>query len=158
MKILPFRGRWQPEGLTEGAGWAMRDHTERALRLARKLRREMSLPEVLLWRILRQRPHGLKFRKQHPVGAYVADFFCAERGVIIEVDGLAHDMGDRPERDQRRDAQLREVGLKIVCIPASEVLKNVSDMADLIVRSCLAAPPPSDALRLPPPPGGEDFT
>jgi very-short-patch-repair endonuclease len=135
----------------------MRDHTAKALQSARKLRREMTLPEVLLWRILRLRPQGLKFRKQHPIGQYVADFFCAEKGMIIEIDGRAHDMGDRPERDGRRDARLRQIGFEIVRMPAVEVLKDVSAAAATIVRLCVAAPPPSGASRLPPPPEGEDL-
>ena len=49
----------------------------RSVKLARKLRSEMSLPEVLLWRQLRLRPVGLKFRRQHPAGPYVLDFYCA---------------------------------------------------------------------------------
>jgi very-short-patch-repair endonuclease len=127
----------------------MRDHTAKALQAARKLRKEMSLPEVLLWRILKQRPDGLKFRIQHPIGAYVADFYCAKRRVIIEIDGIAHDMGDRPERDALRDERLREAGFEILRIPAVEVLKNLTAAAGTIIGSCLAAPPP---------PEGEDFS
>ena len=135
----------------------MRDLTGQALRAARKLRKEMSLPEVLLWRILKQRPAGLKFRKQHPLGDYVVDFFCAERRLIFEIDGIAHEMGDRPERDERRDERLSAAGFQIVRIPASELLKDVTSAAEAIVGFCLAAPPPSGASRLPPPPEGEDF-
>ncbi len=47
----------------------------------------MSLPEVLLWQVLRTRPSDLKFRRQHPSGAYVADFYCHEARLVIEVDG-----------------------------------------------------------------------
>jgi hypothetical protein len=57
---------------------------------ARKLRREMSLPEVLLWQALRTRPGGLKFRKQFPIGAIIVDFACLERRLIVEVDGESH--------------------------------------------------------------------
>jgi len=64
---------------------------------ARKLRRNMTLPEVLLWRWLRQRPEGLKFRRQYPTGPYVLDFFCSDARLAIEVDGEAHSCGDRPD-------------------------------------------------------------
>ncbi|MDZ4308027.1 endonuclease domain-containing protein, partial [Allopontixanthobacter sp.] len=57
---------------------------------ARKLRSEMSLPEVLLWREMRKRPTGLKFRRQHPAGIYILDFFCAKAKLAIEIDGFAH--------------------------------------------------------------------
>ena len=65
--------------------------TKATVKLARKLRSEMSLPEVLLWRELRLRPGGYKFRRQHPAGPYVLDFYCAALGLAIEVDGMAHD-------------------------------------------------------------------
>ena len=58
-----------------------------ATRSARKLRRKMTLPEVILWHWLRQRPQGLKFRRQHPTGPYVLDFFCSDARLAIEVDG-----------------------------------------------------------------------
>lgn len=62
----------------------------------------MSLPEVLLWRILRQRQTGFRFRRQHPIGTWVLDFYCPEAKLGIEIDGISHDMGDGPERDARR--------------------------------------------------------
>ena len=92
---------------------------------ARKLRREMSLPEVLLWQVLRQRPAGFKFRKQHPAGAYAADFFCHEARLVVEVDGEAHERGDRPERDVTRDAWFAERRFDVMRIPAAEVLHDL---------------------------------
>ena len=74
---------------------------------ARALRRAMSLPEVLLWQVLRTRPNGLKFRKQHPTGAYVLDFYCGDARLAIEVDGEAHGRGDRPRHDGRRRLERR---------------------------------------------------
>ena len=135
----------------------MRDHTPKGLRSAKRLRRDMSLPEVLLWRLLRQRPLGVKFRRQHPIGDFVADFYCAERNLVIEIDGIAHDAGDRPQRDASRDAWLKNCGKEVVRIPAKDVLKNVEEVAESLARLCVAAPPPSAALRLPPPPEGEDL-
>jgi len=111
-----------------------RQTTRRIVAIARKLRREMTLPEVLLWRELRQ--SDLKFRKQHPVGRYVLDFYCAAAKLGIEVDGIAHDMGDHPETDVARDASLRERGLEIVRIRAADVLKSVADVAAAIEALC----------------------
>ena len=98
---------------------------KRTIERARKLRREMSLPEVLLWQVLRQRPGGFKFRKQHPAGAYAADFFCHEARLVIEIDGEAHQRGDRPERDARRDAWFAERRFDVMRIPAAEVLHDL---------------------------------
>jgi len=92
---------------------------------ARKLRRSMTLPEVLLWRELRKKPDRVQFRRQHPVGPYVLDFFCATSNLAIEVDGEAHTRGDRPERDVLRDDWLRAQGIEVMRIPAIDVLKNL---------------------------------
>ena len=103
---------------------------------ARKLRADMSLPELLLWRKLRGLPGGVKLRRQHPIGPYVLDFFCAEQRVAFEIDGQAHDVGDRPDRDSARDKWLIEAGIEVVRIPAVEVLRSVEDVAEAIVRYC----------------------
>ncbi|MEZ5695610.1 MAG: DUF559 domain-containing protein [Sphingomonadaceae bacterium] len=103
---------------------------------ARQLRREMSLPQALLWRELRGNPAGIRFRRQHPVGPYVIDFYCAQVKCGFEIDGIAHDMGDRPDRDGRRDAFLSEQGIRIVRIAASEVLADVQGVAESMVRHC----------------------
>ena len=131
----------------------MRDHTPDALRNARRLRREMTLPEVLLWRLLRGKPLGLKFRKQHPYGDWVFDFYCDSAKAVIEVDGIAHDMGDRPARDIRRDRILSELGFRVLRISATEVLSDPVSAAESIVLACQAMPPPS-ALRAATSPGG----
>jgi very-short-patch-repair endonuclease len=106
--------------------------TGRTKVLAKKLRQEMSLPEVLLWQRLRNRPNGLKFRKQHDAGKYVLDFYCHEVRLIVEVDGIAHDMGDRPERDKVRDAEFTAKGFQVVRIPAAEVLRDPDEIAEAI--------------------------
>jgi very-short-patch-repair endonuclease len=113
---------------------------KRTIQRARKLRREMSLPEVLLWRELKQRPGGFKFRKQRPSGPYAADFFCHEARLIVEVDGEAHDRGDRPERDKRRDTWFAERRFRVMRIPAAEVLKDLEAVVGGIVAA--ANPPP----------------
>lgn len=103
------------------------------IQMARKLRQTMSLPEMLLWGILRERPGGYKFRKQHPIGEYVLDFYCLEKQLAIEIDGIAHDMGDRPERDEIRDAWLGRRGINTIRIPARDVLSDASEVAQSIV-------------------------
>ncbi|WP_082364802.1 endonuclease domain-containing protein [Novosphingobium sp. AAP93] len=104
--------------------------------LARKLRGEPSLPETLLWRHLRLQPDEVKIRRQHPVGEWVLDFYCAAAKVAFEIDGIAHDMGDRPVRDERRDEALKALGLEVVRIPAADVLRSPDDVAEAIVRFC----------------------
>jgi len=100
---------------------------------ARRLRKDMSLPEVLLWQRLRGRDGGRKFRRQHPVGGYVLDFYCARARLVIEIDGEAHNRGNRPQRDAVRDMRLTERGLRIVRIAAADVLRDADTVADAIV-------------------------
>lgn len=145
-------GRWQAAGLTEGQ--MARATAKATVRKARTLRSDMSLPEVLLWQILRTRPAGLKFRRQHPVGPYIADFYCASAKTVIEIDGLAHEMGDRSSLDEVRDTILRERGLSIIRILAGEVLRDATMVADVIVQTCsspstirVADGPPPHSLR-----------
>ena len=110
--------------------------TKRIVRQARTLRRAMTLPEVLLWRVLRQRPSGLKIRRQHPSGPFVLDFYCESASLAIEIDGMAHDMGGNPERDARRDAWLAERGIATLRIAASDVLSDLDSVVRHIIDRC----------------------
>jgi very-short-patch-repair endonuclease len=128
--------------------------TSQTVRNAKVLRRDMSLPEVMLWRVLRTKPEGIKFRRQHPLGPYVLDFYCATAKLAIEIDGIAHDMGERPARDDIRDRFLESKGLRVVRIPATEMLKDVGEVAQMIVKLChspstigCADGPPPHSLR-----------
>jgi very-short-patch-repair endonuclease len=112
---------------------------EKTIKRARALRRKMSLPEVLLWQRLKSRPGGFKFRKQHPATPFVFDFYCHELRLIVEIDGVSHDMGDRPERDADRDAHFRAKGFRILRIPASDVLRDPDEVAEAIASYCYEA-------------------
>ncbi len=102
---------------------------------AKALRRRMSLPEVLLWMQLKGRLLDAQFRRQHPVGPYVLDFYCASARLAVEVDGYAHATEDRPERDERRDAWLAGHGIVTLRLPADLVLNDM----DAAVRTIAAA-------------------
>ena len=108
--------------------------TGKSMRAARQQRRAMSPPEVRLWALLRRTPEGVQFRRQHPIGPYVADFYCAAAKLVIEVDGLIHDF--TAARDEKRDEYMRGLGLKIVRVPASEIMVNPSSVADGLLRRC----------------------
>ena len=97
---------------------------------ARTFRQQMSLPEVQLWQALRDHPGGLKFRRQHPSGPYVADFYCHAARLVVEVDGCAHDFGDRPARDAERDAWFAQRGIQTLRITAIDVIRDI----DAVVR------------------------
>ena len=107
-----------------------------AYKSARRLRRKMSLPEVLLWQMLRKQPGHIKFRRQHPVGRYVLDFYVVELKLGIEIDGISHDRGDRPARDEERDQWIEAQGIKMLRISAKDVLADPNVVAHSIVRLC----------------------
>jgi very-short-patch-repair endonuclease len=88
----------------------------------------------LLW--VRIRRGELHFRRQHPIGEYVLDFYCAAAKVAIEVDGAAHDFGDRPQRDERRTKWLKEQHIEVLRIPAKDVLRDPDKIADAVIRFC----------------------
>jgi very-short-patch-repair endonuclease len=105
---------------------------------AKRLRRALSPPEARLWNRLRTRVADQPiFRRQHPIGPYVLDFYCAKACLAVEIDGVSHDMGDRPAHDERRDAWLKKHGITVVRIPATELRFEIDEAADAIVRMAM---------------------
>jgi len=131
--------------------------SDRAFRTAKRERRSGNLPEVLIWRELRRRPGGYKFRRQHPLSELVLDFVCLEARLAIEIDGQAHDMGNRPERDERRDAFLRSRGFEVLRLPAALVLRDLDAAIRTIAAACDAQLPLHRPADGPPPRAGEVF-
>jgi very-short-patch-repair endonuclease len=109
---------------------------------ARELRKEMSLPEVLLWVQLQRHPGGYKFRKQVPQHPYTLDFACLKTRLCIEVDGEAHNRGDQPQKDVARDRIMAVRGFRTLRLSAYEVLKNMEGCVVAIVTACDEAIPP----------------
>ena len=124
---------------------------------ARKLRRQLSLPEVILLKALRRRPSGLKFRSQFPVGEITVDFACLSHRLIVEVDGEGHNRGDQPKRDAARDIFLREEGFCVMRIPARDVLGNLEGVVAGIIARSGEVGPLRQRSALPPPRSGEDL-
>ena len=122
----------------------------KTVRKARQLRRTLSLPEVALWAQLRTRPHGFKFRRQHPAGPCVLDFYCAEARLCVEVDGEAHNFEARAVADARRDALLTEHGIETLRIGARDVLTDLNAVMTHIFNTAASRSP----LHHPAAPGG----
>jgi very-short-patch-repair endonuclease len=131
----------------------------KAVKRARKLRREMSLAEVLLWIELQKRPGGHKFRKQVPQHPLTLDFACLKARLVIEVDGEAHNRGDQPKWDEVRDRVMAERGFRTLRLPAYEVLKNMEGVIQQIVATCGEVDPLHRRPQAggPPPRSGEDL-
>ena len=106
---------------------------------AKTLRAALTRPEQLLWDRLRLRQPGQPiFRRQHPVGPYILDFFCFRARLAIEVDGQGHGMGDRPRLDLARDAYLAREGIRTMRYQASEVMADPDGVANAIVDAARA--------------------
>jgi very-short-patch-repair endonuclease len=137
-----------------GGGVGTVSATDNAYKNAKRLRRDLSLPEKLLW--VRLRGAGIRIRRQHPIGIYVLDFFCPAARLAIEVDGIAHDMGDRPVRDDIRAMWLAEQGIELLRLPAKDVLADPDAIADAVLRLCAgrAKPLHHSTLSSGPPPHG----
>jgi very-short-patch-repair endonuclease len=128
--------------------------TERTFRRARQLRGEMSLPEVVLWQALRKgRLAGLRFRRQHPIGPYVLDFYCPSARLAVEVDGIVHDAAARVRHDEQRETWLGERGVTVLRIRAKDVLRDARRQ-EVLLGVERAAGTPSGSRREPPPPHG----
>ena len=107
--------------------------------MASRLRRSLTLPEGLLWKALKaRRQDGLHFRRQHPLGPYVLDFYCSRARLCVEVDGGSHGMENRPERDIARDEWLLEQGVETLRLRAGLVLEDL-DAALAMIRTAARA-------------------
>jgi len=113
---------------------ANKQSTTKSRGQARRLRKEMSPPERLLWSALRgQKVAGLKFRRQAPIGAFIADFYCHEVRLVVEVDGRNH-CGDQLAHDQNRDEWMERQGIQILRVQARDVFENLDGVVRTIVR------------------------
>ena len=107
-------------------------HIERA----RELRRTLTETEEAAWFLLRRlRRRGFKFRRQHPVGPYTADFCCPQHRLVVELDGGVHGRRDQAKKDAHRDAYLRSLGYTTLRVPNGMVL----EAPDLFVAKVLDA-------------------
>ena len=111
-------------------------HASRRLRQrARELRRRETPAERVLWARLRNRQlHGLKFRRQHPIGRLIADFCCVSARVIVEVDGPVHDM--QRTRDAERSRWLEQRGYAVLRFPNEQVERQLDQVLAAIADTC----------------------
>jgi very-short-patch-repair endonuclease len=96
---------------------------------------------MLLWQRLRLARGDLRFRRQHAIGPYVADFYCPAAKRVIEVDSRAHD--SRQAKDEQRDSYLTSLGLRVSRALAADVLADPDSVADGIYRLCAGLAGPS---------------
>jgi very-short-patch-repair endonuclease len=102
---------------------------------ARELRREMTLAEKLLWSRLRDKQlNGLKFRRQHPLGPFIADFCCPARRLVVEIDGDIHDL--QPDRDAARTEQFEQHAYRVIRFRNEQVLNDLEGTLAAIKAAC----------------------
>jgi imidazole glycerol-phosphate synthase subunit HisF len=112
--------------------------------------------EARLWEILRAGRLGPKFRRQHPIGSFIVDFFSHEAALVIEVDGSIHDVPEQRRRDEQRQAALESAGLRVLRFTNDEVLNDLARVIVAIQRTCRERHPfPSPPMSAPPFPGGK---
>ena len=90
----------------------------------------------MLWQWLRGSPAGIKFRRQYAAGSYILDFYCPAAKLAVEIDGIAHDMGDRPQRDEVRTQWVEDLGIKVLRVAAKDVLADPEAVADALLKLC----------------------
>jgi very-short-patch-repair endonuclease len=99
---------------------------------AQRLRRESTDAEALLWKLLRGKQLGFKFRRQHPIGRFILDFYCAETRLAIELDGGQRAEGPQAARDVCRDEVLRRAGVRVLRLFDDELLMNPDAVVEAI--------------------------
>ncbi|HEY9750965.1 MAG TPA: endonuclease domain-containing protein [Allocoleopsis sp.] len=104
---------------------------------AKKLRYNLTPAEQILWQALKRKQlHGLKFRCQHPVGPFIADFLCAKHKLIIELDGTVHNQ--QTDYDNSRTEQLKAYGYQVVRFRNQEVFANLDAVLERILEAVSA--------------------
>ena len=149
--LLPLRGKGreqgalllplaeQGEGRDGGSEPAMngplrRNTDHSAVARARALRRSMTVPERIVWSRIRGGALGFRFRRQHPFGAYILDFYCPDLHLCVEIDGQEH--SERISRDAVRDAALAASGVRTLRISASDVMRDTDACLQWLWEEC----------------------
>ena len=101
---------------------------------AKELRKNMTEAERLLWFHLKKKPLGFKFRSQHPLSCFIADFYCHKAKLVIELDGSIHNLEEVKENDMHKQRILEEYGLTVMRFTNSEMFKTPKEVIEKIVR------------------------
>ena len=100
--------------------------------LAKKLRNNMTLGEIALWREIKGKKLGYKFSRQIPIDQYIVDFYCKDLQLAIEVDGSIHFKEGHEEKDRKRQARLASLGVNMIRFSDSDVKNNLSSVLEEI--------------------------
>lgn len=127
----------EPE-IGEQAPAQLPKHLKALIELARQNRQASTKAESFLWQILRGRKlHNRKFRRQHPFGRFIADFYCDDARLLVELDGSYHNEEAQMDRDQERDAISRQLGLTVLRFTNEEVLTQTDSVIEALSNHLL---------------------
>ena len=100
---------------------------------AKLLRKRMTLCEKVLWeRLRRKNILGVRFRRQHPIGFYIADFYCHELSLVIEVDGEIHKRKEQKEHDENRSSEIDRLGIRVIRFTNNEIRNHIGQVMQKI--------------------------
>lgn len=102
---------------------------------AAELRKNLTLAEARLWQQLKNKNMGVKFRRQHPIAGYIADFYCHKARLIIEVDGDIHSLNENNDYDLKRKYDLKEMGYRVMRFTNQQVLNSMDEVLRTIKSS-----------------------
>ncbi|HNQ66777.1 MAG TPA: endonuclease domain-containing protein [Bacteroidales bacterium] len=104
---------------------------------AKQLRRRMTEPEEIVWEIVRENAIlRLKFRRQHPISNYIADFYCHKIKLVIEIDGETHNQESAKLYDEHRTNVMNSFGIEVIRFTNNEILSDISFVRKTIERKC----------------------
>ena len=154
--------RWGETQCTDST-WKeiQRSYSKKTLEQAKALRQRQTDAEGLLWHYLRKKQlGGYKFRRQQPIGPYIADFACMPEKLLVELDGGQH--AERVAQDERRDAFLHSKGFRVLRVWNNEVFENCFGVLERVYEALPNPPPrqtePAGSTAATPPQGGSDGT
>ncbi len=101
---------------------------------ARELRLNPTQAETLLWERIKNKQLGVQIRQQHPIASFIADFYCHQARLIIEVDGGYHRIPEQYEYDESRTEELKKYGLRVIRFSNEEVLNDTQGVVNKIAR------------------------
>jgi very-short-patch-repair endonuclease len=123
----------------------MRENERQSRLFAKTLRRNLTDAETVLWSKLQEgRPHGYRFRRQHPIGPFIVDFASVRARLVIEVDGATHGTDDEQEYDRRRESWLLRRGWRVLRFTNSDVYESLDSVVEAIHA---AIPAPARSVR-----------
>jgi very-short-patch-repair endonuclease len=108
--------------------------TAETFKRAEELRKKMTQAESVLWDVLKNGIKGFKFRRQHPIDIYIADFYCHKRLLVIELDGEIHYNKENREKDLARTIELEVFGINVIRFSNKEVLTELSNVIERIEK------------------------